>query len=72
MRTYIPRNNSLMRKNLPIFSPAGSLSSYHCFGVSKRKPVGGGPLGVANLAAEVEKEAIEGRNKLPGRIEALD
>jgi len=55
--TYIPRNSSVKRKYLPALSRAFSLLSSHRSFRGNRKPAGGGPAGVAERKADVEKVA---------------
>jgi hypothetical protein len=55
--TYIPLNNSVKRKYLPALSRMFSLLSSHRSFRGNRKPAGGGPAGVAERRAEVEKVA---------------
>ena len=55
--TYIPRNNSVMRKYLPALSNALSFCSSHLSFRGNLKPEGGGPAGVAGRREDVEKAA---------------
>ena len=55
--TYIPLNISVMRKYLPALSKELSLLSSHRSFRGNRKPAGGGPAGVAERKADVEKTA---------------
>jgi len=57
--TYIPRNNSDMRKYFPALSIVLSLLSFHLTGFGSLKPGGGGPAGVALRNWEVEKVALD-------------
>ena len=45
--TYMPRQISVMRKYLPALSREDSLPSSHRSSLGSRKPLGGGPAGVA-------------------------
>lgn len=45
--TYMPRNISVIRKNLPRVSNVDSFFSSHLGGLVSRKPLGGAPEGVA-------------------------
>lgn len=70
--TYMPRNNSAIRKYFPALSREDSVPSSHFFGGGRRKPGWGGPAGVAARFTEEEKFAMdpkgeERRGKAVGR-----
>lgn len=70
--TYMPRNNSAIRKYFPALSREDSAPSSHFFGGGRRKPGWGGPAGVAARFTEEEKFAMdpkgeERRGKAVGR-----
>ena len=55
----MPRTISVKRKYLPALSREVSLLSSHRSFRGSRKPCGGGPAGVAERKADVEKRAAE-------------
>lgn len=57
----MPRAISVMRKYLPALSSEDSFPSSHLSGLDRRKPGGGGPEGVADRRAVVEKAATATR-----------
>lgn len=71
--TYMPRNISAIKKYLLALSRDDSSDSSHRLGRGRRKPDGGGPLGVAEREADDEKlaaarKAVDGVDSAGRRV----